>query len=110
MNVNFNGYGENIATFICDSTVTAGTIVKMSDSFTVTACVDNDDFVGICVNERDGYAAIQLAGYVEVDVDGNVELGCHGLVSNGCAVIMNDAAGKKYNIINNKNGYVGFIL
>ena len=33
MNVNFNGYGENVATFIADKTITeAGVPVKMLDS------------------------------------------------------------------------------
>lgn len=36
MNVNFNGFGENAATFIADKTITeAGVPVKMKDNGTV---------------------------------------------------------------------------
>ena len=68
MNVNFNGYGENVLTFIADSGLTeTGVPVKISDDGTVAKCVGNDNFCGVCVGLRDGYAAVQLAGYVRVD-------------------------------------------
>ena len=39
MNVNFNGYGENVTTFIADSGLTAaGVPVKLSGDGTVTVC------------------------------------------------------------------------
>ena len=39
MNVNFNGFGENAATFIADGTLTeAGVPVKMKDNCTVAKC------------------------------------------------------------------------
>ena len=65
MNVNFNGYGENVLTFIADSGLTeTGVPVKVIDDGTVAKCGGNDNFCGICVGLRDGYAAVQLAGYV----------------------------------------------
>ena len=71
MNVNFNGYGENVLTFIADSGLTeTGVPVKISDDGTVAKCDGNDNFCGICVGLRDGYAAVQLAGYVRVAAAG----------------------------------------
>lgn len=45
MNVNFNGYGENAATFIADKTLTeAGVPVKMKDNGTVAKCDASENF------------------------------------------------------------------
>ncbi len=53
MNVNFNGYGENAATFIADKTITeAGVPVKMKDNGTVAKCDASENFCG-CVRKRE---------------------------------------------------------
>ena len=50
MNVNFNGFGENAATFIADKTITeAGVPVKMKDNGTVAKCDASENFCGVCV-------------------------------------------------------------
>ena len=50
MNVNFNGFGENAATFIADETLTeAGVPVKMKDNCTVAKCNASENFCGVCV-------------------------------------------------------------
>ena len=55
MNVNFNGYGENAATFIADKTITeAGVPVKMKDNGTVAKCDASENFCGVCVSVRGG--------------------------------------------------------
>ena len=65
MNVNFNGFGENAATFIADKTITeAGVPVKMKDNGTVAKCDASENFCGVCVSVRGGYAVVQLSGYV----------------------------------------------
>ncbi len=70
MNVNFNGYGENAATFIADKTITeAGVPVKMKDNGTVAKCDASENFCGVCVSVRGGYAVVQLSGYVKVKSD-----------------------------------------
>ena len=46
MNVNFNGYGENVLTFIADSSLTEpGGFVKMTADGTVGKCSAGDIFV-----------------------------------------------------------------
>ncbi len=70
MNVNFNGFGENAATFIADKTITeAGVPVKMKDNGTVAKCDASENFCGVCVSVRGGYAVVQLSGYVKVKSD-----------------------------------------
>ena len=70
MNVNFNGYGENAATFIADKTITeAGVPGKMKDNGTVAKCEASENFCGVCVSVRGGYAVVQLSGYVKVKSD-----------------------------------------
>jgi len=55
MNVNFNGFGENAATFIADKTLTeAGVPVKMKDNGTVAKCDASENFCGVCVSVRGG--------------------------------------------------------
>ena len=76
MNVNFNGYGENVATFIADSALTeAGVPVKISADGTVAKCASGDLFCGICLGVRDGYATVQLSGYVRVNTSAKLALG-----------------------------------
>lgn len=76
MNVNFNGFGENAATFIADKTLTeAGVPVKMKDNGTVAKCDASENFCGVCVSVRGGYAVVQLSGYVKVKSDKKIAVG-----------------------------------
>lgn len=76
MNVNFNGFGENAATFIADKTITeAGVPVKMKDNGTVAKCDASESFCGVCVSVRGGYAVVQLSGYVKVKSDKKIAVG-----------------------------------
>ena len=61
MNISFAGYKENVLTFECTNTVKKGDLVKMSASGKVTKAAANDGFIGVCVGENDGYAAVKLA-------------------------------------------------
>lgn len=75
MNISFAGFKENVLTFECTNTVKKGDFVKMSASGKVTKAAANDSFIGVCVGENDGYAAIQLEGYVETVKSGTVSVG-----------------------------------
>jgi hypothetical protein len=70
MEVSFNGYGENAVTFEAQDDVTAGAPVKMAGNGTVGACASGDDFCGVALNVRGGYAAVQLCGYVRLPYSG----------------------------------------
>ena len=66
----FNGIGETAATFLAQDGVTPGMPVKVTANGTVGACAAGDDFCGVALNERCGYAAVQLGGYAELPYDG----------------------------------------
>lgn len=110
MNVDFKGYGENVATFLADDTVKEGTLVKLSENYTVTACVAGDEIVGLCVNVRDGYAAVQLSGYVELPCSAQIALGYKGICANNGTTVKTDTSAVKHCVIYSGTKTVGFIL
>lgn len=70
MKISLNGFGENVATFEADSSVTGGMPVKMTGSGMVGACAAKDQFCGVAVSIRGGFAAVQLGGYAQVPYSG----------------------------------------
>lgn len=70
MEYSFSGFGENAATFSAGTDVVAGAPVKMTANATVGTCADGDDFCGVALNVRCGYAAVQLSGYVSLPYSG----------------------------------------
>lgn len=70
MELSFNGFGEDAATFAAQTDVTAGAPVKMTANGTVGACAAGDSFCGVALNTRGGYAAVQLCGYAVLPYDG----------------------------------------
>lgn len=110
MNVNFNGYGENVATFLAASTLKEGNLVKITSNYTASPASSGDDFVGICVGVRDGYAAVQLSGYVEVPASAQITLGRTGIIAGGSSAVTSSQTGTKYNVIYSTASTVGFIL
>ena len=64
MKVSLNGLGEQVATFEAESTVTAGSTVKITANGTVGVCAAKEPFCGIALSVRGGFAAVQIGGYV----------------------------------------------
>ncbi|MBQ5398819.1 MAG: hypothetical protein IIU14_05195 [Ruminococcus sp.] len=110
MNVDFKGYGENVATFIADSGVAVGNIVKLSDNFKVVNAASGDDFIGVCVGVRSGYAAVQLSGYVEVPASAQIALGRTGIAAASATAVATAQNGTKFRVIYSTSNKVGFIL
>lgn len=110
MNVNFNGYGENVATFIADGTVVAGAPVKMSTDGTVTISSATEPFCGICIAVRDGYASVQLAGYVTMPAKSKIAIGYQKLAASTDNTVVVNTSGREYLVINSTATEVGFIL
>ncbi len=110
MNIDFKGYGENAATFAVTGTIEAGDFVSVSSNFTVAKASAGDDIIGICLNVRDGYAAVQLGGYVEAAAAEEISLGNTGITldSNGKLVASNSAA--KHLVVFATETKAGFIL
>lgn len=111
MNVNFNGYNENAATFEADSSVTkTGTPVKMSGDGKVAACVKNDVFCGVCAGINDGYALVVLDGYVTMNTDAKITSGYVKLAAAADGKVAANDNGREYLVIDSTDSTVGFIL
>ncbi len=111
MNVNFNGYGENVATFVADSSLTAaGVPVKITADGTVGKCSANDIFCGICVGLRDGYAAVQLSGYAKVGVTAKLTLGYSKLAAAASGKVAANTNGRDILVIDSTTTSAGIVL
>lgn len=111
MNVNFNGYNENVATFVADGKLkTAGVPVKISADGTVAACSSGDKFCGFCVAVRDGYAAVQLSGYVTVKTGTKLALGYTKLAAGTNGAVAANESGREHLVINSTANEAGIIL
>lgn len=110
MNIGFNGFCDSTVTFEADATVEKGTLVKLIDDNTVAACEEGDKVVGICVNVREGYAAVKLYGYAEIPVEGAVSVGYQTLSAANSTCIQFDAEGREYLVVSAGTDTVGVIL
>ena len=109
MNISFAGYKENVLTFECINTVKKGDLVKMSASGKVTKAAANDGFIGVCVGENDGYAAVQLDGYVEAAKSGTVNVGYNKLAAASSGVKTAESGVDRL-VVYTDDSTVGFIL
>ena len=99
MEINFNGYQENVLTFECESTVSKGDFVAMSASGKVTKPAESSN----------GYAAVQLDGYVEAPKTGTINVGYCKLVTAETG-IKTGSSGSDRLVIYSDDTTVGFIL
>ena len=109
MNISFAGFKENVLTFECTNTVKKGDLVKMSASGKVTKAAVNDSFIGVCVGENDGYAAVQFEGYVEAAKSGTVNVGYAKLAATASGVKAAESGIDRL-VIYTDDSTVGFIL
>ena len=109
MNIKFSGFNENVLTFEYTGTLNKGDLVKMSASAKVTKATANDDFIGVCVSTRNGYAAVQTAGYVEYAKSGTVNVGYNKLVAASDGVKTAESGIDRL-VIYSDDSTIGFIL
>ena len=112
MSVSFNGFNEGVLTFEAASGVAAGKPVMISQSGKVQA-VTSGAFCGICLNVREGYAAVQLSGYVTVPCSGTVNVGYQKLAAYTDGKVKVDTTnGREYLVVdvNATAGTAGIIL
>lgn len=111
MNINFNGYGENAATFIADSELEqTGVPVKISADGTVAKCASGDLFCGICIGVRDGYATVQLSGYAKVQTTAKLALGYTKLAAAANGKVAANDSGRELLVIDSTASEAGIIL
>lgn len=108
-NIDFNGYMENMLTFECTGEVNAGDPVTMTASGKVGKAAENSAFIGVCFNEKNGIAAVQLGGYVEMKKSGTVNVGINKLVV-AADGIKTGSTGREYLVIFSDENTIGFIM
>ena len=104
MSVAFNGTENAVLTFEV-GTVTAGYTVAMSANNKVANATSGDAVVGILLNKRNGFGAVQVRGYAEVSYSGDTapSLGFNELVadgSGGVRLVGNTESGRAYLVVN----------
>lgn len=111
MGISFNGYGENVVTFNAGSGLTtAGVPVKISGDGTVAPCAENDVFCGVCVNVRDGYAAVQLSGFVVLPAAAKITAGYQKVAINSAGKVAANVNGREVLVVSSSATSVGIIL
>ena len=110
MNIGFNGFNDNTVTFEADATVEKGCLVKLIEDNTVGACTGGDKVVGVCVNVREGYAAVKLAGYAELPVEGAVDVGLNKLCAASSTTLKESESGREYLVVSCGTDTIGVIL
>ncbi len=111
MNINFNGYGENVATFLASSAVKEGDFVIMGENnYQVVPATANAELFGKCLSVRDGYAAVMTSGYIETPYEGEITLGLCGIVTASADKAAYSANAEKHKVIYIDDDKVGFIL
>ena len=113
MELSFNGFGENAATFAAGGGVEPGMPVKITGNGTVGPCDAGDNFCGAALNVRCGYAAVQLAGYVGMPYSGTApSLGWQVLSAAGGGKVQASSSGRQHLVVDvdPTAGTCGFML
>ena len=110
MNIGFNGFYDNTVTFEADSTVEKGSLLKLIDDNTVSVCEAGDKVAGVCVNVREGYAAVKLYGYAEIPCEGAVNVGFQKLSASNATSLKTDENGREYLVVSADTDTIGVIL
>ena len=64
--ISFEDIGSVVATFLADSGVKGGQVVKLTGNGQVGPCSAGDAFCGVALEPRAGMAAVQVKGFVPV--------------------------------------------
>lgn len=111
MDINFNGFNENVVTFEAESTLTKpGVLVKVVENGKVAPAKVNDKFCGVTVNVRNGYAAVALSGYVTLPAVEKCEVGYKNLSVDTNGKVLENLKGKEYLVVDSTEESIGFIL
>lgn len=97
MNISFQGYMENVATFLAEGTVTAGHPVSMAENGTVAESKAGEVFAGVALNQEGNCAAVQTHGFVVLGYDATAApvLGICGLAAAGNGLVKKLDTGRK---------------
>ena len=108
----YRGYDEKTLTFTCTEDTHSGDLVTMNDSGTVRPTKLAEEFIGIAVAVRDGFAAVQLSGYIEVKTVNKIEVGYHYLlaISNDTVDLAKSSTTQRRLVVNSEAETIGILL
>lgn len=114
MEISLNGFGETAATFEAAEGTAAGAPVKLTGNGVVGPCEAGDDFCGIALGVRGGFAAVQLAGYARLPFSGEApQVGFRQLSASGAGGVQASASGGRSLLVTDVDeagGTLGIIL
>lgn len=73
--ISFEDIGSVVATFLADSGVKGGQVVKLTGNGQVGPCSAGDAFCGVALEPRAGMAAVQVKGFVPVKTADTLTVG-----------------------------------
>lgn len=113
MNINFNGYNENVVTMLCDSTLNDGdanVVVAVKEDATATKATTSDSILGVALAVRDGYCAVQTTGFAKVSAESKIPCGLKTLAPNGKGGVAVNSSGRALFVIESADDYAGILL
>lgn len=81
--ISFEDIGSVVATFLADSGVEGGQVVKLTGSGQVGPCSAGDAFCGVALEPRAGMAAVQVKGFMSVKTADTLTVGWATLAGDG---------------------------
>lgn len=115
MKVSFEGIGETVVTFEAEmegkTAVTPGGAVVLSGNGKVCACTKAGEVpIGVALDARDGYAAVQVAGYVKLPCAAALTVGCQRVAMDSSVKLAAADTGRECIVTDVENGECGVIL
>ncbi len=113
MDYNFNGFNENVLTFVADNTLKdgdKGITVKLTANGTVGKTYEDDVFVGVLLGVRNGYASVQVSGYCKVKTGTRIEPGYKLMSSDSNGGAYCTPAGRYYFVLDSTEKEAGILL
>ena len=68
MNISFNGINESIVTFLSQGEIKPGCLVSPTSDNTVKQSDTNSSFIGLCISNKSGLAAVQISGFATIKI------------------------------------------
>lgn len=111
MKTNYQGFEESVITIEADETLSeAGALVKILENGKAAKCAEGENFCGVSVSVRGGFAGVQLSGYVQLPLSGSCAAGYQKLTAGADGAVKSADTGREYLVLESAGGEVGFLL
>ena len=115
MKVSFMGIGEQVVTFEAvtngENAAEAGAVAVLTENGKVSATSKANELpVGLIIDVRGDYAAVQIGGYVKLPCDTGLTVGYQHLVTDASGKVKSGTTGRPCLVTDVDNGVCGVIL